>query len=65
MRHVLLYCTRHERTDLLRKYRSERLKDILQRPLNIKHAAYWLVCFRVIEQFKLAAEITEKDTYKY
>jgi hypothetical protein len=65
VRHVLLYCARHERTDLLRKYRLERLEDILQQLLNTKHTARWLVCSRVIKQFKLAAEIAEKNTYKY
>jgi hypothetical protein len=65
IQHVLLYCIKHERTDLLRKCRLERLKDILQQLLNTRHAARWLVYSRVIEQFKLAAEITEKNTYKY
>jgi hypothetical protein len=65
VRHVLLYYIRHKRTDLLRKYGLERLEDILQQPLNIKHIARWLVRSRVIEQFKLAAEIVKKDIYKY
>jgi hypothetical protein len=39
VRHVLLYCIRHERTDLLRKCGLERLEDILQQLLNIKHTA--------------------------
>jgi hypothetical protein len=65
VRHVLLYCIRHERTDLLRKCGSERLEDILQRPLNAKYTARWLIRSKVIKQLKLVAEIAEEDTYKY
>jgi hypothetical protein len=65
VRHVLLHCTRHDRADLLRKCGSGRLKDILQRPSSAKHAARWLVRSRVMEQFRLAVEITEEDTGKY
>ena len=65
VRHVLLHCTRHERTDLLRKYGLERIEDILQRPSSAKYTARQLVRSGVIEQFKLVVEIIEKNTYEY
>jgi len=65
VRHVLLYCSRHDRTELLTQCGTERFEEILMRPDCAKHAARWLVRSGAMEQFRLAAEITGEDIEGY
>ena len=65
VRHVLLHCTKHDRTDLLLQTRTERLDQILSRPDCAKHAARWLVQTGLLGQFKVAKEILEEDKSRF
>lgn len=62
VRHVLLHCQRHDRTQLLTRCGTQRLNDILARPASAAHAARWLIARGVLEQFRVVREIQEEDT---
>jgi hypothetical protein len=61
VQHILLHCPRHSRADLIAKYGTERINEILKRPECAKHAARWLVRSGALEQFRTAAETAEED----
>ena len=49
VRHILLYYPRHERLGLIQVCGTERIDDILLRPVCAKHAARWLVHAGVLD----------------
>jgi len=57
---IVLYCSRHDRTDLIIKCEIERIEKILQRSAIATHAARWLVQSGVMKQFRVAAEIAKE-----
>jgi hypothetical protein len=65
VRHVLTHCPLYERADLFIACGTESLYDILGRPGCAQHAARWFVRNRVLEQFRLAAEIKEEEREGY
>jgi hypothetical protein len=65
VRHVLLHCPRYNRENLLIACGIERFNDILMRPEYAKHAARWLVHVKVLEQFRVAAEVAEERVEEY
>jgi hypothetical protein len=65
VRHILIYCPRYERTDLILKCQTERLEELIGRAECAKHAARWLVQSGVMEQFRVAAQIDYGDTSGY
>jgi hypothetical protein len=65
VRHVLLYYPRHERIGLIEAYGTERIDDILLRLVCAKHAARWLICTGVLDQFRVAAEIAKENIKEY
>jgi hypothetical protein len=65
VRHILLHCPRHERIGLIQACGTERIDDILLRPVGAKHAARWLVRAGVLDQFRVAVEIAMEDIKGY
>jgi hypothetical protein len=65
VRHVLIHCPLYERAELFIACGTESLYEILGRPGCAQHAARWFVRNRVLEQFRLAAEIEEEERGGY
>jgi hypothetical protein len=65
VRHILFYCLRVERTDLILRCGIERIEEILSRSECVRHAARWLVRSGIMEQFRTAAEIEQEDRSGY
>jgi hypothetical protein len=63
--HVLLHCPRYDREDLLRRLSTQRVDRILSEPTQAAAAAKWLISHDVLEQFKVAKEISEEDPASY
>ena len=61
VRHVVLHCPRHDRLGLIEQCGTERLDEILSRPVCAARAARWLIKTGIMEQFKVAREIEEED----
>jgi hypothetical protein len=65
VRHILIYCPRYERTDLILKCQTGRLEELIGRAECVKHAAKWLVQSGAMEQFRVAAQVDYSDTSGY
>jgi hypothetical protein len=65
VRHILLHYPRIDRTDLILRYRTERIEEILGRPECARHAARWLGRSSIMEQFRTAVEIEQEDWSGY
>ena len=65
VRHVLLYCQRYNRVNLLLACGTERLGEILSQPACAKYAARWFIRSGVMEQFRVAKEVIEEEYKGY
>jgi hypothetical protein len=65
VRHVLLHCPQYDRTALILETRTESLLVMLSRPDSARAAARWFIQQNVLEQFRVAKEITGEDIRGY
>ena len=60
VRHVLMFCPRYERAQLLAACGTEQFSEILTQPARAKHAARWFVQQGILEQFRVAKEVASE-----
>ena len=61
----MLHCLRHNRVGLLTACGTERLEEILTKPVCAQHAARWFIRTGILGQFRVAKEIGEEDVGGY
>ena len=64
VKHILLNCTRLDRSSLYPELRTTRFPALLACPQSAKAAARWLIRQRILPQFNTAQEIQEEDHSK-